>query len=207
MEEKIEEIKTWLGTGSLNIFGRPFAGKDTQGEKLAEYFGGELIAGGDILRSYHDQEKIKELMSTGDLFPTEFYLSIILPFLSRDDIKDRPVILSSVGRMKGEEQTILTATKESGHEMKAVILLSLTEDEVMERFNATRLLGDRGIREDDNHDALENRLIKFREQTEPVIEVYRQNNLLIEVDGTLPREEVTKQIIDKLAARARQANS
>jgi adenylate kinase len=202
MDNKIQKIQSWLGTGSINIFGRPFAGKDTQGEKLAEYFNGELMAGGDILRSYHDQAKIKELMSTGDLFPTDFYLSIVLPFLSRDDIKNKPIILSSVGRMKGEEQTILEATERSGHEMKAVVLLSLSEEEVMDRFNATRSLGDRGTREDDNHDALENRLAKFREQTEPVIRVYRQKNLLIEVDGTLPREEVTVEIINKLYEKA-----
>jgi adenylate kinase len=202
MNEKIDTIKTWLGTGSINIFGRPFAGKDTQGEKLAEFFGGDLMAGGDILRSYHDQDKIKELMSTGDLFPTDFYLSIVLPFLSREDIKNEPIILSSVGRMKGEEQTILDATEQSGHPMKAVVLLVLTEDQVMERFDATRKLGDRGTREDDNHDALENRLVKFREQTEPVIEIYRQKNLLVEVDGTLDRDNVTIEIINKLYEKA-----
>jgi adenylate kinase len=202
MDEKIQTIKTWLGTGSINIFGRPFAGKDTQGEKLSEYFGGELMAGGDMLRSYHDQARIKELMSTGDLFPTDFYLSIVLPYLSREEIKDKPLILSSVGRMKGEESTILEATERSGHPIKAVVLLVLSEEEVMSRFEATRSLGDRGIREDDNHDALENRLVKFREQTMPVIEIYRQMDLLIEVDGTLPREKVTVEILNKLYEKA-----
>jgi adenylate kinase len=198
MNEKINTIQNWLGTGSINIFGRPFAGKDTQGEILAEYFGGELMAGGEMLRSYHDQARIKELMSTGDLFPTDFYLSIVLPYLSRDEIKNKPLILSSIGRMKGEESTIIQATNESGHPMKAVVVLVLSEEEVMNRFEATRSLGDRGIREDDNHDALENRLVKYREQTMPVIEVYREKGLLIEVDGTLPRDQVTEEIIDSL---------
>ena len=36
MEAKIAKIKTWLGTGSINIFGLPMSGKDTQGIKLAE---------------------------------------------------------------------------------------------------------------------------------------------------------------------------
>jgi adenylate kinase len=86
--------------------------------------------------------------------------------------------------------------------MKAVVLLDLSEQEVLDRFQATRNLGDRGIREDDNHDALENRLVKFREQTLPVIEVYRQKGLLIEVDGKLSREEVTQEIITKLYEKA-----
>lgn len=202
MEEKIQTIQNWLGTGSINIFGRPFAGKDTQGEKLAEYFGGELMAGGDMLRSYPDQARIKELMSTGDLFPTDFYLSIVLPYLSREEIKHKPLILSSIGRMKGEESTIIQATNESGHPIKAVIVLVLSEEEVMKRFEATRNLGDRGIREDDNHDALENRLVKYREQTTPVIETYKEKGLVIEVDGTIPRDQVTEEIIDALYARA-----
>jgi adenylate kinase len=202
MDEKIQKISNWLGTGSINIFGRPFAGKDTQGEKLAEYFGGELMAGGDMLRSYHDQARIKELMSTGDLFPTDFYLSIVLPYLSREEIRNKPLILSSVGRMKGEESTIIKATNDSGHPMKAVVVLVLSEEEVMNRFEATRNLGDRGIREDDNHDALENRLVKYREQTMPVIETYREKGLIIEVDGTLPRDQVTLEIIDALYSRA-----
>jgi adenylate kinase len=206
MNEKINTIQNWLGTGSINIFGRPFAGKDTQGEILADYFGGELMAGGEMLRSYHDQAKIKELMSTGDLFPTDFYLSIVLPYLSRDEIKNKPLILSSIGRMKGEESTIIQATNESGHPMKAVVVLVLSEEEVMNRFEATRNLGDRGIREDDNHDALENRLVKYREQTMPVIEVYREKGLLIEVDGTLPRDQVTEEIIDSLYNLASKAN-
>lgn len=202
MEEQIKQIKDWLGAGSINIFGRPFAGKDTQGEILCEMLDAKLIAGGDILRSYHDQEKIKQLMSTGDLFPTDFYLSIVLPYLSDEALKDKPIILSSIGRMKGEETTIVQATDLSGHPMKAVILLNLTEEEVMNRFQATRDLGDRGVREDDNHQALENRLLKFREQTMPVIEYYRSKGILVDVDGSLPREEVTKNIIEQLAFMA-----
>ena len=198
MEEKIKIIKNWLGTGSINIFGNPFAGKDTQGEKLAKYFGAELIAGGDILRSYPDKKRIKELMSTGDLFPTNFYLSIVLPYLSKEEIKNKPLILSSIGRMKGEESTILKATDKSGHPIKAVVLLVLSEEEVMHRFESTRNLEDRGAREDDNHEALENRFVKFREQTIPVIEIYREKGLVIEVDGTMPLEQVTKEIINLL---------
>lgn len=198
MEEQKTNIKRWLGTGSINIFGRPFAGKDTQGEILCQLLDAELIAGGDILRSYHDQAKIKQLMSTGDLFPTDFYLSVVLPYLSNNELDGRPLILSSIGRMKGEESTIMEATERSGHPMKAVILLNLSEQEVRERFQATRSLGDRGIREDDNHQALENRLVKFKEQTMPVIEYYKNLGLLIEVNGTKPKDEVTKDIINQL---------
>ena len=51
MEEKIETIKEWLGTGSINIFGLPMSGKDTQGIKLAEALGAKFLSSGLIIRA------------------------------------------------------------------------------------------------------------------------------------------------------------
>ncbi|MDX1765553.1 MAG: nucleoside monophosphate kinase [Candidatus Saccharimonadales bacterium] len=202
MEEQIERIKSWLGTGSVNIFGRPFAGKDTQGRKLADILGSELVAGGDILRSYHDQELIKKLMSTGDLFPMDLYLEIVVPYLSRPEIADRSLVLSAVGRLKGEEKVIMEATEKSGHPIKAVVLMNLSEDQVWQRLEAAKSLHDRGERQDDDAEALRNRLKKFTDQTMPVIEFYREQGLLLEVDGSLSRDAVTDEIVKVLAKRA-----
>ena len=51
MDEKIQFIKEWLGTGSINIFGLPFSGKDTVGVRLAEDLGGRFLSSGMILRA------------------------------------------------------------------------------------------------------------------------------------------------------------
>lgn len=198
MDHKIKTVSNWLGSGSINIFGLPFAGKDTQGRELAHLFNGQLIAGGDILRSYHDQSKIKQLMSTGDLFPTDFYLSIVLPYLSKLEFKSSPLILSSIGRMHGEEPVIIRAALESGHEIKAVVLLRMDESEVWKRFEIAKEVHDRGTRTDDKQEILSNRLDEFRQKTAPVIEYYRGLGLLIEVDDTLPRQQVLEEIIDSL---------
>ena len=115
MTEKEQIIKQWLGTGSLNVFGRPFAGKNTQADILAEKYNGVVIAGGDILRGFHDQSKIQELLATGNLFPTDQYLEIVLPYFEKTEFVDNALILSSVGRMKGEETVILLAAEDSGH--------------------------------------------------------------------------------------------
>lgn len=203
MEDHIHAISTWLGTGSINVFGRPFAGKDTQGLILADLLGGVLIAGGDILRSYHDQEKIKQIMSTGELFPTDLYMSIVLPYLSRDEISAKPLILSSVGRLHGEEEMIVKATTDSGHPIKAVVVLDMSVEEVWRRFDASQQQHDRGERADDHREVLETRLKKFQEKTMPVIDYYRNQGLVLEVDGTQTRDAVTNSIIDGLAERAR----
>lgn len=202
MDQQLQTIIDWVGTGSINIFGRPFAGKDTQGSKLADLFGGVLVAGGDILRHYPDQAEIEQVMAAGGIIPTDLYLKIVLPYLSRPDFKDRPLILSSVGRLQGEEQTIMAATTSSGHPIKAVVLLQLTEDQVWQRFDEASANHDRGERSDDHREVLRNRLHKFQNKTMPVIEFYRRQGLLIEVDGTLDREAVTNEILNSLASRA-----
>lgn len=65
MDDKKLIIKNWLGNGSINIFGMPFSGKDTQGAILAEHFGGVMISSGDILRHDHGNQQIQQIMAEG----------------------------------------------------------------------------------------------------------------------------------------------
>jgi adenylate kinase len=195
--DKIIKIEQWLGSGSINIFGCPFAGKDTQARKIAQMLGGELIAGGDILRSHHEPAKIEKILDSGGLIPSDEYFNMVLPYLSQPKFDGKPLILSSVGRMQGEETTILKATESSNHPIKAVIFLALQEPEVWKRFNtAQTTLHDRGGRDDDNQEVIKTRLVNFAQQTMPVIEFYRQKNLLVEIDGSKTRDEVTADIIE-----------
>lgn len=203
MNEKVHKISKWLDSGSINIFGCPFAGKDTQARKLATLLNGDLIAGGDILRSHEDQAMIEQIMDSGGLIPSEFYFNLVLPYLSQPKFKNKPLVLSSVGRLQGEEPTILKATKDSGHITKAAIVLKLSEAEVWKRFEtAKNTLHDRGGRDDDDRNVIATRLTNFKKKTRPVIEFYRRKGLLIEVDGSKSRDDVTTEIIDKLAAAA-----
>jgi adenylate kinase len=197
-QTEVETIKQWLGSGSINIFGMPFAGKDTQGRRIAELLDAPLIGGGDILRSSADQEKVKAIMSTGELFPSDYYLEIILPYLSQPALKDRPLILSSVGRWHGEEQVIIQASKEAAHTIKAVIYLDLNEKDVWKRFEATQHAGDRGQRHDDAEHLIETRLSEFRNKTIPVLRFYKSRGILLEIDGSGSPDEVTKSILQRL---------
>ena len=64
---KVSNIKKWLGTGSINIFGLPMSGKDTVGKRLAELIGGEFLSSGDIIRDYEAKQKIlRELGNSSD---------------------------------------------------------------------------------------------------------------------------------------------
>ena len=202
MSDEIKTISDWLGTGSINIFGSPFAGKDTQGKKLADLLGGVLIGGGDILRSHDEPLEIKKVLDSGGIIPSDFYLKMVLPYLSQDSFNKKPLILSAVGRRHGEEDIILDATEKSGHSMKAVIMLNLIEQDVWKRFENKTLSHDRDDRADDAEEVIKTRLKKFKENTLPVIEYYRKKHLLIEINGALSRGEVTNEILKKLAQLA-----
>ncbi len=199
---KIDTIKTWLGTGSINIFGRPFAGKDTHGRELVTLFNGVLLGGGDILRNSIIPEHVKTLIRAGKLAPTEDYIAIVLPYLSQPQFSDKPLILSSVGRWHGEEEGVLGAAEAAGHPVKAVIYLNIDEDGVRRRWQSKAHTGDRGERHDDTQEILETRLNEYREKTTPVIDFYRNSGLLIEIDSNLDKKVVLDIIIDELYKRA-----
>lgn len=201
-EHDIKNVGEWIDTGSINIFGRPFAGKDTQANVLAKLFRASVLGGGAILRASVIPEYVKEIMHRGELVPSDAYVDIVLPYLSSDELAGRPLILSSLGRMDGEQEGVLRATEASGHPTKAVIYLDVDEETVIERWHGLHLLTDRGDRADDNLESLHIRLKEFRDKTIPVIEDYRKRGLLIEVDGTRSEKDVTVLILRELAQRA-----
>ena len=201
-KNNIEAIKKWLGNGSINIFGLPFSGKDTHGHILAKLLGGEVIGGGDILRSEHGPQHIKDHIATGALAPTDEFLEIVLPYLSKDKYKNKPLILSTVGRWHGEESSVLRAAEESGHPIKAVVFLHIPKQEVIRRHGLSQSLEDRGQRHDDHERSLQKRFEEFEQKTLPVIEHYRQAGLLLEIDGSPPISEVSDKITEQLAYKA-----
>jgi len=200
--QQLTTIAQWLGTGSINLFGRPFAGKDSQGRILTELLGGNLLGGGDILRGSNMPEDIRAEMKSGNLIPSEDYVKIVLPYLSQESLKDKPLILSSVGRWHGEENGVIDALKSSNHPLKSVIYLMLEESEVLNRWRAHKSHDDRSGRHDDSEEIIAIRFKEFRDKTLPVIDFYRQTGLLIEVDGTKSREDVIKIILEKLYVQA-----
>jgi len=197
-QEKIEAIQKWLGSGSINIFGRPFAGKDTQGKQIATLLDGSLLGGGDILRSENIPTHVKQIMSEGKLIPSEDYIKLVLPNLSHKSLSGRPIILSSVGRWIGEETSVMEACRLSGHPLMAVIHLNIGEDTVKSRWQVAVSLRDRGNRHDDVNPTIDIRLAEYKNKTEPVLDAYNKLGLLIDIDGNQPAQNVTKDIITKL---------
>lgn len=185
----------------MNLFGLPMSGKDTQAKVLAELLNAPVIGGGDIIRNSQD-EALKSHVGRGVLAPTEVYLAMILPYFAKPEFDNKALVLSIVGRWSGEEVSVVKALKASKHDLKAVVYLKVSEDEVIRRWEAHKAIGDRGDRADDTREALDVRLEEFRTKTLPVIEYYREAGLLIEIEGNQSHDDVTKDILEALLSRA-----
>ena len=202
LENKISVIKEWLGTGSINIFGLPMSGKDTQGIKLAEVLGAKFLSSGMIIRAMEEQTR-NHYSDKGALIPTNVFYEWVLPYFERQDLYEYPLVLSSIGRWQGEEDQVMSVAAGAGHDIKAAIILNISEADVENRFNEAKILNDRGSRQDDKDlEVFKTRLQEFREKTLPVIQHYNILGLLIDVNGDATRDQVFAEIIDKLYARA-----
>ena len=207
MEEKIAKIKEWLGTGSINIFGLPMSGKDTQGIRLAEALDAKFLSSGMIIRAMEEQTH-KKYSSNGELVPTNVFYEWVLPYFERPDLFKYPLILSSIGRWAGEEDQVMSVAAGAGHDIKAAVILNISEAAVEGRFEEAKILNDRGDRADDKDaETFKTRLNEFREKTIPVIQHYKSLGLLVEVNGNQTRDEVFSELVEKLYAKALQAQS
>jgi adenylate kinase len=200
-QKKIDTISDWLGSGTINVFGLPFAGKDEQTARLLDMIGGIKLGGGDILRASMTPE-VKTYLDAGKLIPSELYVKMVLPYLSKPEFKGKALLLSSVGRWYGEEDGVMQVLADAHHPLMAVIYLVVSREDAHSRLEASKSSSDRGERADDDTQVLATRFQEFEEKTMPVINHYRELGLVIEIDATTSREEVQGAILEQLLARA-----
>lgn len=176
-ETRIGEIKEWLGPGSINIFGAPCAGKDTQGARLATSLGGTKISSGELFRNANLSDEERAFMNDGGILPTPRFLEIVLPELTRPGLQ-APLVFSSVGRALGEEVPVIEATQQAGCPIKVVPFLNVSPEIALARMEA----GDRG-RDDDTATALMTRFDEFQNQTLAVVDEYDRRGLVVTIEA------------------------
>ena len=83
----------------------------------------------------------------------------------------------------------------TGHQLDAVVVLTVDQDEIVGRLMQRAQVEGRA---DDTEDVIRRRQEVYAEETEPLIEIYRERELLIEVDGLGEVDEVTGRIFAAL---------
>jgi adenylate kinase len=161
----------------------PGGGKGTQGVRLAGALGIDHVSSGDILRAEVERgtplgREVSEHLAAGRLAP--------------DDLVTRAVCAA----LKGRDGYVLdgfprTLGQTSAVGFDAVVYLDVPEEELQRRMLA------RG-RGDDTPDVIARRLREYAADTRPLIDHYREQGLLVAVDGDRPPDAIAAELIERL---------
>lgn len=189
-------------TQRLLLIGPPGAGKGTQAARLTTELGVPAISTGDIFRANVKNEtelglQAKRYMDAGEYVPDSLTNDLVRSRLSEADAAEG-FLLDGYPRTEdqvNELDDILTA---QGASLDAVVLIEADQEELVQRLHKRAL--EQG-RSDDTEEVIRHRLEVYTEQTQPLIDIYRERGLLVTVDGLGAVDEVTRRILDGLAAR------
>lgn len=205
------------------LLGPPGAGKGTQAKAISEKSGLVHISSGDIFReNLKNQTEMGKLaaeyMNKGELVPDDVTINMIRERLSRPDC-ERGALLDGFPRTPAQADALSGMLATLDGAVRAVPYIKVAETELIqrltgrwtckaqghiyhERFNPPLTAGVCDLdgselfqREDDKAETVIRRIRVYLEQTEPLISYYRERNLLFEVDGTKPIEQVTVNLL------------
>jgi len=193
------------------FLGPPGAGKGTQARDLAREWGVPHLATGDMLREAVTAGTplgldAKRYMDQGALVPDEIIIGAMAERLgARDAVKG--FILDGFPRTIAQAEALARLLKDLGQTLDAVVYFDVSEPELLRRLTGRRVCracghpyhltssppkragvcdtcgGELYQREDDREDTVRNRLEVYRRQTAPLLDYYRQRNLLATVPG------------------------
>jgi adenylate kinase len=183
----------------LIIMGPPGAGKGTQAKFVADHFKIPAISTGDIFRANVTQGtelgvKAKQYMDAGDYVPDEVTNLMVRDRIDQPDAESG-FLLDGYPRTLAQVEELDGMISFTGHKLDAVLVLTVDQDEIVQRLLQRAELEGRA---DDTEDVIRKRQELYVEQTEPLIEVYRERGILIELDGMGEVDEVTQRIFDAL---------
>ncbi|MGB7711576.1 MAG: adenylate kinase [Microcoleus sp.] len=188
----------------LIFMGPPGAGKGTQAQILASLWNIPHISTGDILRASVVAktalgQKAQSYMDAGDLVPDQLLMDLVQERMNQPDAS-AGWILDGFPRTVPQAaffDQLLCDVPGAGPKSGKDCALRAVNLDVPDNVLVTRLLS-RG-RQDDNEQTIRHRLQVYREQTEPLIEFYRDRQQLVAVDGDRSMAEVTAELQQALS--------
>ncbi|MBT3249718.1 MAG: AAA family ATPase [Candidatus Pacebacteria bacterium] len=166
----------------LILIGIQGAGKSTQGSLLSEKLQIPYLSSGHVLRQMSRENRwIKEILASGRLVPDKTIIEIISQYLDKPEYENGYIL-------DGFPRTVTQAEQfENG--VEKVILLDVSDKEALWRIS-----GRSEDRDDETLKAIRKRIGLFHQETEPVVEFYKEKGKLLSVDGEKDIDEVFSQI-------------
>ncbi len=174
------------------LIGLQGSGKSTQGNILSEEFNLPYLSSGHIFRDIAKGKSkfsryIKEVLNAGYLVPDDIAFEIVTKYLRKKEYR-KGFILDGFPRT-------LKQAKNLDQKIDKVINFNISEDTALHRLG---LRMEKENREDDTNNAIKKRMEIFFKFTEPVIDYYRKEKKLIDIDGERPVEEIKEYLFKSL---------
>ena len=203
------------------MFGPPGAGKGTQGEALAKAFNLFKISTGDLLRDEIKKKsalgnKIKSIIDKGNLVSDELINNLVENILSNKNYYNR-IIFDGYPRNLNQAKNLDILIKKYNQKILSVISLNVDEKNIIKRILGRQICSNCGLifheyfnpatkhnhncdskflqkRSDDTQKILRERFETYTRETLPILNHYKNQNLLYEIDGKGDIHEIYKQI-------------
>ena len=208
------------------MLGAPGAGKGTQAKKIAAKYDIPHISTGDIFRANIKNgtelgNKAKTYMDQGLLVPDELVVDLVVDRVQQDDCKNG-YVLDGFPRTIPQAEALDKALAEFGDKIDYAIDVNVPDENIVKRMGGRRACVGCGatyhlvyaptktegicdvcgkeliLRDDDKPETVQKRLNVYHEQTQPLIDYYKNAEVLAEVDGTQPMDAVFQGIVEIL---------
>jgi adenylate kinase len=205
------------------LLGPPGAGKGTQADAISQKYGLVHISSGDLFRENIGAQTelgkmAKSYIDSGALVPDDVTIGMVRERLSRPDCK-AGALLDGFPRTPAQATVLNEILAGWGSKVDVVPYISVPANVLIERLsgrwvcraeghtyneksNPPKVAGKCDIdgselyqREDDKPETVKNRIQVYSQQTAPLIDFYRKQGVLVEVDGTLSIEKVSEEML------------
>lgn len=212
------------------LLGPPGAGKGTQAKSLVASLGVPHISSGDLLREAVTGLtelglEARSYMDVGDLVPDELVLGMIEKRIGGTDCAPG-FLLDGFPRTQAQAAALGDMLNARGGPLEHVVALAVDRTEVVERLAGRRICPDCGrlyhvrfeapqnegrcdgcgtelvVRDDDREETVRQRVAVYENRTAPLIEFYRQEGILHEVNGSGSQADVRGRILEAVGGQA-----
>lgn len=215
---------------NIILLAPPAAGKGTQAELLTSIYHLNHISTGDLLRNASSSEtdfgkNLKKMMESGNLVSDDIVLEVLNRYLQQCD--NLNLLFDGFPRNIYQAEKLDEILGNRNDKIDYVFLLNVPKDILLYRITGRRLCkscgkvynvnidplkpkneticdvcgGELFKRQDDNCETFDVRYCEYEKQTYPLINYYQQKGILYEIDSSVSREDIFKQIEEILGKR------